>query len=294
MFNGRMNLDMTYYNKKTKDALLPVDVPPSSGFAGTRLVNLGEIANSGVELLFSAVPVQMKNVSVETTVSLATNKNELVSFGDDRAPIIFGSYAPSQRYQVGYALGGMWAQRVRYNEDGSLFKNANGQPVLEAESIYMGPSAPTREASFSGSIRLFDRIRLYTLLDHKGGNYQFNVKDWRRDRAQLTWETVNPAADPDEVLVRRFASQTYLHIQPADFTKLRDISVSVDLPMAGLQRYAERATLTAAGHNLKIWTKYGGADPELNFNGGGSTFNRNDSWTVPMTKRYSLSLSVNF
>jgi TonB-linked SusC/RagA family outer membrane protein len=294
MFNGRMNLDMTYYNKKTKDALLPVDVPPSSGFAGTRLVNLGEIANSGVELLFSAVPVQMKNVSVETTVSLATNKNELVSFGDDRAPIIFGSYAPSQRYQVGYALGGMWAQRVRYNEDGSLFKNANGQPVLEAESIYMGPSAPTREASFSGSIRLFDRVRLYTLLDHKGGNYQFNVKDWRRDRAQLTWETVNPAADPDEVLVRRFASQTYLHIQPADFTKLRDISVSVDLPMAGLQRYAERATLTAAGHNLKIWTKYGGADPELNFNGGGSTFNRNDSWTVPMTKRYSLSLSVNF
>ena len=49
-----------------------------------------------------------------------------------------------------------------------------------------------------------------------------------------------------------------------------------------------------AGHNLKVWTKYGGADPEINFNGGSSTFNRNDSWTVPMTRRYSLSLSVNF
>ena len=294
MFNGRLNLDLTYYNKKTKDALLPVDVPPSSGFAGTRLVNLGEIANSGIELIFSAVPVQTRPVTFETTVALATNHNELVSFGDDRAPIIFGSYAPSQRYQEGYALGGMWAQRVRYNEDGSLFKNANGQPVLDPESIYMGPAAPTREIAFSGTMRFFDRVRLYALFDHKGGNYQFNVKDWRRDRAQLSWETVNPAADPDEVLVRRFASQTYLHIQPADFTKLRDVSVSFDLPMSGLRRYAESATLTAAGHNLRIWTKYGGADPELNFNGAGSTFNRNDSWTVPMTKRYSLSLSVNF
>jgi len=31
----------------------------------------------------------------------------------------------------------------------------------------------------------------------------------------------------------------------------------------------------------------------VNFNGV-STFNRNDSWTVPMTRRYSASLSVNF
>ena len=196
--------------------------------------------------------------------------------------------------QEGFALGRMWAQRVRYNEDGTLFKNANGQPVIDPESIYMGPSAPTREIAFSGTVRLFERVRVYALFDHKGGNYQFNVKDWRRDRAGLSWETVNPDADPDEVLVRRLASQTFLHIQPADFTKLRDLSVSFDIPMSGLRRYAERATITAAGHNLRIWTKYGGADPELNFNGAGSTFNRNDSWTVPMTKRYTLALSVNF
>src|SRR4029079_14343308 len=48
-----------------------------------------------------------------------------------------------------------------------------------------------------------------------------------------------------------------------------------------------------SGHNLKVWTKYGGADPEVNFNGV-STFNRNDSWTVPMTRRYSASLTVGF
>jgi len=101
------------------------------------------------------------------------------------------------------------------------------------------------------------------------------------------------SANPDEVLVRSFASQTYLHIQKADFLKLRDVSASYDLPVARAKRFVDRATVTIAGHNLKVWTKYGGADPEVNFNGV-STFNRNDSWTVPMTRRYSASLSVNF
>jgi len=134
---------------------------------------------------------------------------------------------------------------------------------------------------------------LHGLLDYKAGNYQLNVKDWRRDRAGVSWATVDPAANPDEVLVRQFASQTYLHIQPADFLKVRDVSVSYDLPVQRMKRLVSSATLTAAGHNLKVWTKYGGADPEVNFNGV-STFNRNDSWTVPMTRRYSASPAVRF
>ena len=294
MFNGRASIDVTYYDKTTRDALLPVSVPPSTGFSGTRLENLGEIANSGLELVLSGFPLQMRPLTIEATLALATNKNELVSFGDERDPIIFGSYAPSQRYQEGYPLGGMWAQRVQRDASGNLVKNSAGQPILDPESVYMGPSVPTRELSFSTTFRIFERLRLYGLLDRKSGHYQFNVKDWRRDRASLTWETVNPAADPDDVLERRLASQTYLHIQPADFTKLRELSLSYDIPAALTGRFAERATVTLSGRNLRIWTKYGGADPEINFNGGESTFNRNDSWTVPMTRRYAVSLAVSF
>ena len=186
----------------------------------------------------------------------------------------------------------MWAQQVRRNADGTLLKVA-GRPVIDTASVYMGPSIPTREVAFSTGVRVFERVNIHGLLDYKAGHYQFNVKDWRRDRAGVSWDTVNPAADPDDVLVRTFASQTLLHIQKADFLKLRDVSVSYDVPKAMTRGLLERATLSAAGHNLKIWTKYGGADPEVNFNGV-STFNRNDSWTVPMTRRYSLSLSVAF
>jgi TonB-linked SusC/RagA family outer membrane protein len=294
LLGGRATVDFTYYDKTTKDALLPVAVPPSTGFAGTRLENLGTIANNGVELLATVVPLQWRPVTITSTFTLATNHNELVSFGDERNEIIFGDYAPVQRYQEGFPLGAYWAQRVQRNPDGSVVKNAAGQPMIDPVSVYMGPSVPTRELGFSTTVTVFERLRFYGLLDHKGGHYQFNVKDWRRDRAGLTWETVNPEADPDEVAVRRLASQNYLHIQPADFVKLRELSVSYDVPERLLGGVADALTVTFAGRNLRTWTDYGGADPEVNFNGGSATFNRNDSWTVPNTRRYSLSFAARF
>jgi hypothetical protein len=195
---------------------------------------------------------------------------------------------------VGYPLAGYWAQQVKYNADGSLMKTFANRPILQDTSIYMGPSVPTREISFSNTITLFDNLRIYGLLDYKGGHYLFNVKDWRRDRAGVSWETVNPAADPDEVLVLMFASQTYEHIDKADFIKLRDLSISYDLPVSLLSHAGiKRSTLTLAGHNLKIWSSYPQGDPEVNFTGD-DTFNRQDSWTVPQTRRVSASLTVNF
>lgn len=294
LLDRRLTLDATYYNKTTHDALLPVDVPPSTGFAGTQLQNLGTISNSGLEIVLGATPLRGRSLTIESSLTLATNRNRLVSFGDERGPIIFGDYAPVQRYQVGYPLAAFWAQRVQYDASGKLVKNSSGQPILDPVSVYRGPSVPTREMGLSNDFIVFGNFRVHSLFDYKGGNYQFNVKDWRRDRAGVSWETVNPAADPDEVLARMFASENYFFVQPADFIKFRDLSLSYDLPRRFLGHVADRATLMLAGHNLKVWTKYGGADPEINFNGGSSTFNRNDSWTVPMTRRYSLSLSVGF
>lgn len=294
LIGGRLALDLTYYNKTTHDALLPVAVPPSTGFAGTQLENLGTISNTGFEIVLNATPVRRNPLTIESTLSLSTNHNKLVSFGDERAPIVFGDYAPVQRYQVDFPLAAYWAQRVQYDANGVLIKNAAGQPILDPVSVYMGPSVPTREMSFSNDFIVFGNLRFHSLFDYKAGHYMFNVKDWRRDRAQLSWATVNPAADPDEVLARMFAAQNWYDVQKADFLKLRDLSLSYNLPARAVGRFADHVTLMLAGHNLRIWTKYGGADPELNFNGGTSTFNRNDSWTVPTPRRYTFSVAARF
>ncbi len=295
LLRDRLNLEATYYNTRTRDALISVPVAPSTGFSGSMLDNLGEIANSGFELVISGTPIQMNDFTWDHMLSISTNSNELVTFGDGRDPVIFGIYAPVQRYEEGRPLGAFWASPVQYDENGNLVRDAANRPVLAGEQVYKGPSIPTHEIGYSTTISLFGGLRLYTLFDYKGGHYQFNVKDWRRDRAGISWETVDPNADPDEVAVRMFPSQTDLHVQPADFLKWRNLSLSYALPArllagTGLQR----ASLTLSGHNLAIlWTRYGGADPEVNFHGS-STFNRVDSWTVPQTRRLSATLRVDF
>ncbi|MDB4893558.1 MAG: TonB-dependent receptor [Gemmatimonadetes bacterium] len=292
LFGDRLAVDASFYDKTTRDALMPVAVPPSSGFTGDQLTNLGTISNRGVEILLRGAPVRKRAVIVDVSLALSANRNRLVSFGDARGPIIFGFNAPSQRYQEGYPVGAMWAQQVQRNADGSPLINA-GRPVIDTASVYVGPTAPSREMSLSGGIQLFGRLRFSGLADYKGGNYQFNVNDWRRDRAGVSWETVNPAADPSAVLVRQFASQTLLHIQPADFIKLRDLAVTFDLPAPLLHGVARSAALTLAGHNLRIWTRYAGADPEVNYSGP-VRFNRDDSWVVPQTRRYSATAILGF
>jgi hypothetical protein len=87
--------------------------------------------------------------------------------------------------------------------------------------------------------------------------------------------------------------------------KLRDVSIAYDLPTPfSAAMRVSRATLTVKGHNLRILsTKYDGLDPEVNFIGnstflaGSSTFIqflRVDSYTLPMLRRWTAALTLNF
>lgn len=294
LLDGLFDLEATYYNARTRDAMMSVPVPPSTGFSGSTLENLGTIANEGVEVVLTAHALRSQAARWDHTVAFTANRNELVSFGDGRDPVVFGIYAPVQRHQEGYSLGAFWARPVQYDDQGNLVRNAAGSPVLD-DPVYMGPSVPPRELTYSTTLTLFNNLRVFAMMDYKGGHYQFNVKDWRRDRAGLSWETVNPEANPDEVAARQLATQTYLHVQPADFIKLRDVSVSYTLPQQYVTELGiSRAMITLSGHNLAVlWTRYGGADPEVNFHGP-ADFSRVDSWTMPMMRRLSASFRVNF
>jgi hypothetical protein len=83
-------------------------------------------------------------------------------------------------------------------------------------------------------------------------------------------------------------------ITKADFTKLREVSLTYTLPNSLVSRLGiSRLSVTAAGRNLAIWTRYSGADPDLNFNGA-DTFTRSDYMSVPMMRRFVGTINVTF
>jgi TonB-linked SusC/RagA family outer membrane protein len=306
--NRRLGIDFTYYNKRVIDMLQNVPLSPSLGFTTTRLGNIGEVTNKGIELSLNGTPIQGPRFTWDARLNVSTNRNKLVTFGDPANPGKFQetpsgqAYGAVQRHRVGYPLGGYWVQFPLRNPDGSPQLSATGTVLLDT-ATYLGPPTPLSEWGFSNTLTFLQNFRLYALVDWKKGHYLFNLKESNRCISNSNCERVNRPnlvfpQTPEDILAARelpvYRQVVSTYVEPADFVKLRDLSISYTIPQQMLRRVgAENAVLTLAGHNLKLWTDYTGLDPEVNTYGG-RNFIRVDSYAAPMTKRVSMSMTLSY
>jgi TonB-linked SusC/RagA family outer membrane protein len=332
LLNERVGVDFTFYNKKTTDMLQAISVPPSTGFLGTRLDNLGEVTNRGIELSIFGTPVQGPRLSWETRLNVSTNRNRLVAFDIEGLTLQSAGtqpYGTVQQHRPGYPLGGFWVARplrCGIDEppagvtiapctglDGAAMTTAptvagtlgNAIFAPDAAREYIGPSTPTREISFSNTVTVFGAVRLYALLDHKGGFYQFNLQERNRCQgADNCARTNNPRArfpqnGADSILWRELAvyrsgTTSPEWIQKADFIKLREVSVTVDVPQRYLRATrAQSASIVLSGRNLAVWSDYEGVDPEVN-SYGGRNFVRIDAYASPPTRRLAAAINLTY
>ena len=307
LFDDRVGIDLTYYDKSTRDMLVGVPVAHSLGFPVSRLDNLGEVRNRGLELLLTGTPVQLPNFGWDVSVNFATNDNELVDFGvagKTRESAGTQAYGAVQEHREGYPLGGYWAQLPKRNPDGTPLLSATGAVVLDT-AVYLGSSVPTREIGVSNTFTFLRDFRLYALFDYKGGHKLFNLKERNRCQsggAENCWRTNDPRARfpvtgadsllAAEIPVWRTVPGAY--VEDASFVKLREVSLTYTIPQALVARTgASSASLSLSGRNLALWSDYSGIDPEVN-SYGGRNFLRVDAYATPMTRRFSASVNLSF
>ena len=308
--DNRLGLDFTYYNKRTDNLLQSISVGPSTGFISGQLTNLGEISNSGVELLLSLVPVRRSGFTWESRFNVSTNRNELVSLNDEglqSTGAAFQAYFPGLQVQrVGYPLASFFAPVAL--PDSFIVRSGITFPALDSAQ-YLGSPTPTREIGFGNTFTMFGNVTLFAQLDYKGGHKVFNYKEYHRCRFAGNCERVN---DPRNQTDPEFARETSVfagrgiqgttitsfaapYVEDADFLKLRDVSVSFAIPQRLLGRTgATGATLTLAGRNLAtLWTRYSGVDPEVNTYGNRSLV-RVDAYAAPQNRRLTAAINLNF
>ena len=291
LWENRAGVELTYYNQRTKDALMSINTPPSSGFLGNYLQNIGEIGNSGFELALFGSPVYTRNFAWDVRATLATNKNEMIRLGRDI--ITLGAFRAVQRHVDGYPLAGYWAVDVE--------RDASGQPILtngavtKTDTAFIGSSTPTREIGLTNTLTLFGNLRLYSFIDYKGGHYLWSAREWWRCFNQTICEYRNSPEYTDAERTAYASGAERQFIDNADFIKLREVSLTYSLPQALAARIGGRgASFTLSGRNLGIWTKYDlGSDPELNF-AGDDNFGRTDYMSVPMMRLLVASVTLNF
>jgi outer membrane receptor protein involved in Fe transport len=278
VFGNRANLDFTFYNKTTHDALINQALAPSSSASATSVLrNIGSIRNSGVEVLLNAQLVQRDNFGWDMTINGSHNNNKILSLGTDAA----GNPNPTigtgaQRDSVGLPINGFFYQTYTYsdaNKDGYISPT---EVTVNPKYAYVGSSIPTTTGSITAGFDLLKRrVRVHGMFDYKGG---YKIADGGRS-FQCQQNVACPGrSDPNASLEDQAAAiaatataikTTYGYLQDGEFWRFRELSVTLtSLGFVSSLAHSESASLSFGARNLHVWTKFRGTDPEENYGTG--------------------------
>lgn len=140
LFNSRLMLTLDIYYKYTSNLLQNVPLPPSFGFS-SKIMNLGEIENKGVELEVTVPIFKTKNLSWTVGMNASVNRNKLMNLGGSRQYILgpnVGGYRMN-RFIEGAPLGVFWGLKTE-----GVFKNWD-----EAVATTYQPKAVPGEYKFA-------------------------------------------------------------------------------------------------------------------------------------------------
>ncbi|MBN2891952.1 MAG: SusC/RagA family TonB-linked outer membrane protein [Bacteroidales bacterium] len=178
MFKGRVTLDLTYYNSKSKDLLVPVEVSASTGYLFA-WDNIGEMANSGVEVLLGLDIIKNDNFVWNTTVNFAKAKNEVVSLGGLESLDLGGQWNMTLQAREGYPYGVIFGPAFLRSPDGDVIYK-NGIPVIDETYQILGDIQPDWTGGINNRIS-FKGLTLSFLVDAKmGGEIHSMTTTWGR------------------------------------------------------------------------------------------------------------------
>jgi TonB-linked SusC/RagA family outer membrane protein len=297
-FDEKVGVEVTNYNKRTDDLLIAVPLPPSLGLTTTQFQNLGSVRNKGWEYLINTRVLDMDRIGFDFSITGSTNDNKLLSLGflangDSVPPIVVNT---QQLHKVGFPLGS-------YFQRGITFTDANGDGIIARSEItltptvvYLGNPLPTHQFGFTPTLTLNKMFTISAFFDHKGGYKLFD--NTRRFRCTFfncpeAYDKNRPLADQAAAVAASALGTDAGYIEDATFTKLRELTFTLQSPEAMTRALGHAMSLSLTGRNLHTWTNYRGFDPEINSTPG-ANFSTSDFLTLPPTRNWTARVTVNF
>lgn len=316
VFNDRLSGSFDYYNKKTSDMLYDYTVPSPPNLYTTTTANVGEMRNTGFELMIKGVPVQTKDWRWETQATLQHNSNKLVSLSNDlyqtdNTQWLQGVGDPVTQYThrvaVGESLGQIWSLKTVGVSDQGLFLIENPKTGQCAEFYqemrndydnwyeYMGSGIPKFTLGWNNTINYKD----FDLSLQCNGQFGYKIINQQRvfyENNAHAYNKLKSAADAigGNRPLSGAQSQvvTSYYIEQGDYFKLSSLTLGYTYTPKK-KTYIQNARLYGSVYNVFTITKYKGTDPEL----GSDNF-----WTAgvddrdkyPTVRSFTIGLNVTF
>jgi TonB-dependent starch-binding outer membrane protein SusC len=284
VLNGKLNFEMTYYNKKIQDFLLLRTVPLSSGFA-TQWVNAGELRNRGVEIGMNAQPVSTKNLRWSSTTNYWMNRSKVMELT-----------IPSVE------LGAFGTTLATFNiEQGKSATQIIGIDTTKAGGAVvakLGDTEPKFQMTFSNELTFMQNLSFRFLLHWKYKGDNINLSELLTDLGKTSPDydadaNKNGIADArDRISALGVTARPF--VQEAGYLRLREVALYytfTNIP-AGLS-FIKSFRIGVSANNYFTKTNYKSYDPEVSNFGTGFSSNV-EVMPYPASKRATLHLSVDF
>jgi hypothetical protein len=182
LFDYRLGIDISYYDKLSSDQILRKQASNAGGFL-TELVNVGESRNQGVEILLDVDAVNTTNFKWNTVFNFAYNKSEVLDLGGlSEITVGTGEFTGELRQVVGKPLGQLYGFGYLRDASGKqIFDSGNGRPLRTATQVAFGSAVPVYVGGFT-NIFNYKNFDLSVLIDFKLGHKMIsgtNFNAWR-------------------------------------------------------------------------------------------------------------------
>lgn len=171
-WNNRITLSATAYYNRTTDAILPVQVAPSSGFS-TTVGNAGVIDNKGLELNLGVNWVKTQKFSWKSNLIWFANRNNVVDLAGAQYVFLAGFTDGASVATKGMPLGTLWGTYWATNPNGSYSLDANKFPQVSGSTGAIGITQPNYKISL-GNTFTYKNLSLYVLMDAQVGGQMWN------------------------------------------------------------------------------------------------------------------------
>jgi TonB-linked SusC/RagA family outer membrane protein len=325
LFKDRINMNLDYYRRTTKDLLLQAPIPWSAGMRNANVYeNVGSVRNTGIEVNLNTINVQTKNLTWSTNFIFTTNKNKILKLNNGNADIFPGPNFLGQTniLRVGESIGSFYGmtrlgtystdeaalaaehslkpgdRKYRYNADGSNYYSIIGR----AYPKWTGTISST--LAYKGWDFSFD-IRIV-----QGVNTAATFKHSTEDRQTLanSLKTVLDAWTPEhqntmiaQVRSYKFTQDSHFDtwwVEDGSYIRGQNFTLGYTLSDVFNKRMKiNRLRIYANVQNLFLITKYTGYDPEVDtFNSGygaNNAFSQNlDFFSYPRPRVWNLGVSL--
>jgi TonB-linked SusC/RagA family outer membrane protein len=318
--NSRLNFDIAVYDKKTYNQILNSPLSASTGYTG-RLINIGKLKNTGVEILVEGAPVRTANFNWNVSVNGAYNTSKVLALspGQTTQQVTFFNGTGNEfigylMYEVGKEMNQLEDYTYLRNDKGQVMLNSSGNLQHSQDLVSYGSANYNWIGGVNNTFQ-YKNLSLLVQVDGKFGGKVFSstaLNGLRSGMSQaslvgrggVTFDGVLPDGSPNNKVV---APQTFYanyrsqnigdpFVFSSDFIKLRNITLTYNLTRFMIKnvKFVKGLTLSASCRNVALLMKHiPDVDPEAFASSSDSRLGY-EQHTEPTTRTYGLNLNVKF